>query len=98
MIKKWILKLLVWILGYDPVSMLATSEKIIEELQKTPKDSILIPPSVMDIMNETIKLCVAHEGNQSGEWKRHQVLAKLMKHGAAERDAALAIELAVRMP
>jgi hypothetical protein len=41
-------------------------------------------------------LVAAHEGPQSGEYKRHQVLAKLMKAGASERDSALAIELAVR--
>lgn len=32
----------------------------------------------------------------SGEYRRHQVLAKLIKAGWKERDAALAIELAVR--
>lgn len=31
-----------------------------------------------------------------GEYRRHQALAKLMKSGMSERDAALAIELAVR--
>lgn len=32
----------------------------------------------------------------SGEYRRHQALAALMKAGWRERDAALAIELAVR--
>jgi hypothetical protein len=55
-----------------------------------------IPPEVKILMPTAIALCAHHEGSQSGEWRRHQVLARLMKAGASERDAALAIELAVR--
>lgn len=55
-----------------------------------------IPPEVYSLIPEAVRICSDHEVGQSGEWRRHQVLSKLMKRGASERDAALAIELAIR--
>ncbi len=53
--------------------------------------------AVLDVIPAAKVLVIQMSAHgQSGEWKRHQVLAKLMKAGASERDAALAIELAVR--
>jgi hypothetical protein len=53
---------------------------------------LAIPPGLPNAR----ELVAAYEGPHSGEYKRHQVLAKLMKAGSSERDAALAIELSVR--
>ena len=57
----------------------------------------IIPPEVLKLMTISKQLCMLHDNSQSGEWRRHQVLAQLIKYyGAKERDAALAIELTVR--
>lgn len=50
-----------------------------------------------ELMAQAEKQVIALAGKgPSGEYRRHQALAALMKAGWRERDAALAIELAVR--
>jgi hypothetical protein len=85
-----LVNLLTYLLGYNPVQELS-------ELQESLSSAIPLPKSVTDIL-EPAKLFCAELSNQSqsGEYKRHQVLSKLMKLGASERDAGLAIEKVIR--
>lgn len=58
-----------------------------------------IPPDVQDMLPEARRLCsVIDEKPQAGEWKRHQVYARMIKlfPQYSNRDASLAIEIAVR--
>jgi hypothetical protein len=57
----------------------------------------VIPDEVMRIIPQAKLECyVFSVVAQSGEYKRHQVLSRLIKAGAKESDAALAIELHLR--
>lgn len=62
---------------------------------------IEIPEGFQKLIDDAREWVVKYDpAPQSGEWKRHQVLAILKKqHPEADtRDLALAIEYAVRMP
>ena len=90
LIKRALLYLLVRFTGFDP-------EREIAALRKRLTFILEIPESVASILPDTRELINEYSGSsQSGEWKRHQVLSKLMKLGANESDAALAIEVALR--
>ena len=81
------LRIATWLLGYNP-------ETRINELKLKFAASIPIPKEVMSALDLTRRLYADHSTlAQSGEWKRHQVLAKLLKAGVNESDAGLSIEL-----
>ena len=95
--KKLRLKLATWLLGYNPEDRIAGLQKTIESIQSQLNSSISIPRLVSDALDLTRRLYADHSSPvQSGEWKRHQVLAKLIKSGVSESDAGLAIELVHR--
>lgn len=59
----------------------------------------LLSAEIISLRDSAVKLCDKIDiQDQSGEWKRHQVYAKLIKMypRASRRDIALAIELALR--
>jgi hypothetical protein len=62
--------------------------------------AITVPMELDEAVHKAKALCddYGSRKDQSGEWKRHQVLARLMKLGYNERDSALSIEFAVRLP
>jgi len=65
------------------------------------KDIVTIPPQLVWLVEEAITVTRSADKQikeASGEFKRHWVLSKLLKMHpeAAERDVALAIELALR--
>lgn len=99
--KKLIIKFLIWLLKSDPISELTRAEKYIYDLQaeiftlQSKLSSVVsIPESVSSILDLTRRLYAEFSTSaQSGEWKRHQVLAKLMKSGASESASGLAIEI-----
>lgn len=86
-IAKQLLKLVTFYLGYDPE----------EKLREYKKSNVVIPKEVAAIMATVKKLCIAQEITDSpNRWKRVYVMTKLIKAGVKERDANLAIELAIR--
>lgn len=62
----------------------------------------LVATPATEIVKEALRLCINAEETyptQSGEYKRHQVFAKLIKvfPDSSKRQLGIAIELAVRM-
>lgn len=54
-------------------------------------------PKVVEVSDRVLELISRFKDTPvSGESKRHQVLARLLKDGMSESDAALAIELAIQ--
>jgi len=70
---------------------------LIWALRKLGAELLVVPPGVLELVPAVRNLCLSVQtANQSGEWKRRQVISKLIKRGVKERDAALAIEYVVR--
>lgn len=89
-------KLLIWLLE-KWTGEKVTLGKIEPRIVEIPVDvDYGIPPELQTYANLAVKALA--NVNQSGEWKRHQVYAELIKRFKAvpRRDIALAIELAVR--
>jgi hypothetical protein len=61
------------------------------------RSKIAMPDEVLAITDAAMELCAnAERSRLSGGWKRAVVMTRLRKMGVADRDASLAIELAVR--
>lgn len=74
------------------------SEAAKAEYQKT---AFLISPEIQALIDGAAKLASVHDAaDMSGEAKRHQVYARMIKDNpeASRNDIALAIEFAVRKP
>ena len=75
------------LLGYNPEA----------ERLKYAKSKFIIPDAVQSILPLAISLCRRElDSNGSSGWKRTAVMLALTKTGAKQKDAALAIEIAVR--
>jgi len=58
---------------------------------------VTIPKAVLNLVPAARVLCGKMDKKpNSGEWKQHLVMDMLVKSGAKRKDAALAIELALR--
>ncbi len=91
---KLLTKALNRLLGYDIVYELTLSKQRVQSLERS---KFVIPDEVESIMFEAKSHCtIAEASGRSGGFKRAMVVTQLKKLGIKERDAALAIELAVR--
>jgi hypothetical protein len=90
LILKPLLWMVNWLLGYNPIS-------INESLRYQLSLSVPMTEPILRIFKKVKEECIKIEPlGPSGQWKRRQVLKKIVNMGASERDAALAIELAIR--
>ena len=95
MIKKLMTRLYMWL-----EIRLGIPKHVCPQFPPIPDNVLIIPEYIEDILPAALEIIMALEKvpDVSGEWKRHQCFAKLIKKypDIRKRDLALAIEIVVQ--